>query len=383
MTYLFNPSNEIVAKAAAAALIALFPNLEIISASSTARGFKCFLQSPKGLHPDQIPFIEQKMREFFKNGEIQFFEMVRKSAIEFLNYHGRRKKAQELRSWSDGVIKLVKVGSFVDLCPDVLTYNDELKPSFKLNALISTESSQGKTTYLLEGFSSEDEKGLKEKVKTFKKERENFHLIKLKNQGLLKSAHDSCKLAWTAQGMAYLESFEKAFQPLLEGSEIILPLEPMQDEESLFFSLQRPLAIKSIFSTKTDAENDLGLYSIKENHGYCVFFKNEKREALFEQISLYLKKCLSLLSDEIFVHVRIPKGADRDFFSHLFYSSKLKFEIDDQLSISIYAKDMFDTFWLLFKMEFDKQKNNHIAKMIILSLERLVALTVEAHKGHL
>lgn len=115
------------AEIAAAAVYELYPDVELWGGGDTSTGFFYDFFSS---NPVQEPIIEEKMRQIVREKRpIRTLEMVAFSAGELLKKEGHIVRAEALE---EGLVDLIQIGSFHDLCPGPHLKNTAELAAFKI-----------------------------------------------------------------------------------------------------------------------------------------------------------------------------------------------------------------------------------------------------------
>jgi hypothetical protein len=116
------------AEIAALAVYEIYPNVELWGGGETDTGFLYDFYFP---HPIHIHLIEEKMRLIVKEKRpIRTLEMVAVSARGLLISNGHAIRAEELE---DGLVELIQIGPFHDLCPGPHLKNTAELAAFKIS----------------------------------------------------------------------------------------------------------------------------------------------------------------------------------------------------------------------------------------------------------
>jgi len=116
------------AEIAALAVYEIYPNVELWGGGETDTGFFYDFCFP---HPIHAHLIEEKMRLIVKERRpVRTLEMVAFSARELLISKGQMVRAEELE---DGLVELIEIGSFQDLCPGPHLKNTAELAAFKIS----------------------------------------------------------------------------------------------------------------------------------------------------------------------------------------------------------------------------------------------------------
>lgn len=100
----------------AIAVWSLFPKVQLVSGETTALGFHYDFFFPDPINEEQIPFIEERMRDFMRqNLPIKNMEMMRKNAIELFKHHRQDLKVALLKANVETLVHVCQIGQFYDL----------------------------------------------------------------------------------------------------------------------------------------------------------------------------------------------------------------------------------------------------------------------------
>jgi len=123
------------AEITAAAVFELFPDIELWGGDETPTGFFYDFYFPHPVNPDTLPLIEEKIRQIIRERrEIRTLEMVSFSAKELLKAKGNG-RFEELDIQEKGLIELIQIGAFHDLCAGPHLKNTAEAAAIKLLAI--------------------------------------------------------------------------------------------------------------------------------------------------------------------------------------------------------------------------------------------------------
>jgi len=118
------------AEIAAAAVLKLFPDVELRGGGETSTGFFYEFYFP---HPIHVHLIEEQMRQIVRERRpIRTMEMVAFSASELLRKEGHFARLEEV---GEGLVELIQIDSFHDLCPGPHLKNTAELAAFKIEAI--------------------------------------------------------------------------------------------------------------------------------------------------------------------------------------------------------------------------------------------------------
>ena len=99
------------------AVLALFPGVKLGIGPAIEDGFYYDFDLPEKLTPEDLPKIEEKMREIIKHQhKFERIEIDKQKAIELFEGRGEKYKVELLHAIEDKTVSLYKSGNFVDLC---------------------------------------------------------------------------------------------------------------------------------------------------------------------------------------------------------------------------------------------------------------------------
>lgn len=115
------------AEIAAAAVVEVYPNVELQGGGETSIGFSYEFYIP---HPVHLHLIEEKMRQIVREKRpIRTLEMVGFSATELFKSQGQEARAEEVE---EGLVDVIQIGSFHDLSPGPHLKNTGELAAFKI-----------------------------------------------------------------------------------------------------------------------------------------------------------------------------------------------------------------------------------------------------------
>lgn len=100
-----------------AAVLELFPNVQLVGGGPTSWGFYYDFQFSTPFQPHFLTLIEDRMRHMVKHvAPVKTLEMVQTSAAELLQHQGQLIKAKQAIMSPTPLVKLAQFGKFIDLC---------------------------------------------------------------------------------------------------------------------------------------------------------------------------------------------------------------------------------------------------------------------------
>lgn len=121
------------AEIAATAVYESYPDVRLLGGGETPTGFFYDFYFP---HPIHVHLIEEKMKHIVREKRpIRTLDMIAFSAAELLKSQGHLARSEELED-VDGLVQLIQIGSFHDLCPGPHLKNTAELAAFKISAEI-------------------------------------------------------------------------------------------------------------------------------------------------------------------------------------------------------------------------------------------------------
>jgi hypothetical protein len=268
------------AEIAAAAVYELYPDVRLLGGGETPSGFSYDFYFP---HPIHLHLIEEKMKHIVREKvAIRTLDMVAFSASELLKSQGHALRAEELEGES-GLVQLIQIGSFHDLCPGPHLKNTAELAAFK----ISSESLPDNRLRIV-GWCHRSKDGLKQFLKDLGNYTEASQLGE--QMGLWKGA------IWLPQGLRMKQQLieflkRKWFNGALEVSG------PLTDD---------PMEIHRTLRKPKVAEVWMG--ASQETHMQISFFGKDEGE--FISFLQLIGKTLTILG---FEHSNDPMGRESDY----------------------------------------------------------------------
>jgi hypothetical protein len=124
--------NRTAAEIAAAALVEMFPDIELRGGGATSLGFFYDFYFPHPISPQVEVLVEEQMRRIARERRpIRTLEMIPKSARPFLLKEGRSFRVKEIDE-EESLVEIIQIGSFFDLSRGPHLKNSHEISSFKL-----------------------------------------------------------------------------------------------------------------------------------------------------------------------------------------------------------------------------------------------------------
>jgi len=159
------------AKLFAAAIQLRYPKASIVTAEADSFGFTCEFLTQERFSQEFFPYLEETVQDFLRRKQVRVFEMVRDSAIPWLQASGNRRRAKELTSWSEGLISMVEIEGYGDFAEEFFDLEHALETlhGAKLVALEEVFDEKRKLYQIkLQGIGADSSQELKELVKRAK-----------------------------------------------------------------------------------------------------------------------------------------------------------------------------------------------------------------------
>jgi len=374
----------------AAAVVELFPGTLLVQGGETPLGFYYDFIFPFVFKKEFLPLLEERMRQIKKEvRSIQLLEMMPKNAAEFLLYHGLDIRAEAASKVLDSTTQVFRMDSFVDLCEEGAGADSGIIGVFKLQEVQPIEE----TTRIF-GTAFEN----KQELKTFLKKIDNLPGLDHKQLGIELSLFSKIEDSWIwhPKGEIVRNLWLQFWQAehLKQNFHIIrsFPL----DMEVSHLEYHRKTKIrrvaecnyKEIIDTK-EALTDLfevRPYFTDRVHLFCESSKIEEEVISSLQFILTTSK----IFDFEFEVLQVPswRGKNDQWLSQLVKGAGIDVQFDlrreksEHSMLEICTTDALGRKWVISFLKVDFQKNI-ILRSSFVSLERLIALGLERHKGRL
>ncbi len=198
----------------AAAVFETFPQIELLGGGEDSVGFFYDFYFPHPTHPELLVSIEEKMRQIIREMRpVKTLEMVPFSAKELLKKEGHLHRLEDWEEW-EGLVELIQIHSFTDLCPGPHLKNTAEAGAFKL----LTIESLGDGQIRIEGVAHFSKKDLKELLKKLHTYAERKHQKIGEERGLWALLDEA--LIWRKKGLVVKEQLIQFLKErLFAGSE--------------------------------------------------------------------------------------------------------------------------------------------------------------------
>lgn len=201
------------AQVLAVAVSSLFPKAQLVSGESTSLGFYYDFFFHEPITKEQIPFIEERMRDFMRQDmPFKLMEMMRKNAIELFKYHHQDLKVALLKANVETLVHVCQLGSFYDLAyPPFVETTKDIGVIKLLDISPLTLSLPGKPSLKLtriQGTAFPTQRELKDFLKKNEAAKERDHRLLGKAMHLFESLEEACPgcWAWHSKGVLLRET---------------------------------------------------------------------------------------------------------------------------------------------------------------------------------
>jgi threonyl-tRNA synthetase len=186
----------------AIAVCSLFPKAQLVSGEATSLGFYYDFFFPEPISWEQIPFIEERMRDFMRQDlPIKQLEMMRKNAIELFKHHKQDLKVVLLKANVETLVHVCQIGHFYDLAhPSFVATTKQVGVIKLLDMTPLTISLPGRPQLHLtriQGTAFPDQASLKQFLKMAEAAKERDHRVIGKEMQLFTHLEESCPGCWS------------------------------------------------------------------------------------------------------------------------------------------------------------------------------------------
>lgn len=196
----------------AAAVCSLFPKVQLVSGEATSLGFYYDFFFPEPISAEQLPFIEDRMRDFIRQGlSIKVMEMMRKNVIELFKHHHQDLKAVLLKANVETLVHVVQIGHFYDLgYPSMVETTQQIGVIKLLDISSLTLSLPGRPNLALtriQGTAFPDNISLKQFLKRAETAKQRDHRTLGKEMHLFTTFDETCPgcFSWLPKGAVIRE----------------------------------------------------------------------------------------------------------------------------------------------------------------------------------
>ena len=186
----------------AIAVCSLFPKTKLVSGEATSLGFYYDFFLPEPISSEQLPFIEERMRDFMRRDlPFKTMEMMRKNAIELFRHHGQDLKAVLLKAEVETLVHVCQIENFYDLgYPPFVETTKQIGVFKLLDISPLTVSLPGRPNLSLtriQGTVFPDQTSLKQFLKMSEAAKLRDHRKIGKEMGLFTAFDDTCPGCWS------------------------------------------------------------------------------------------------------------------------------------------------------------------------------------------
>lgn len=199
------PLRQSAAEIAACAFCEIFPDALLVEGVISDIGFHYDFVLNQNLDQSVLPIIEERMYALIQQSpSIDVLEMMRENAVNYFSHKGQEIKAQLVAIFPSNIVKVFKMGDFIDLCSELPQKNIKEIKAFKLQK-ISPETvflpEIGKLEVLrLSGTCFSDSYALKQFLKRCEKAKKRDHRLLGQELGLFNQENGSEGCIWTPKG---------------------------------------------------------------------------------------------------------------------------------------------------------------------------------------
>ncbi len=370
------------AEIAAAAIFEIFPKVELLGGGETSTGFVYHVLFPHPIHKETLDLVEERMRQIIREKRpIKTLEMVPFSASELLKREGHHQRAGELEG--EGLVELIQIGSFTDLCEGPHLKNTSELGAFKILSIEPMEEQVVRITGCV--YPSKQE--LKDFLKRFRDYSEINHLKIGQRIGFWLVVEEG--IVWTGKGIKAREKLIEFFKRQLwprEIQEISAPLSAARPE--LYAAIAEkmkklPLHIGEIGCWPNDSwEPESGLFENSEEtriQKISYFPPGQIEEETISSLQT-IDKTLNILGFKCCIRLAYRKRSEKSFqkFQRVLEKLNWKAEIelrDGPAQLEFLIEDGLGRYWSALQM-----KGEDVIAINI-SVEKMFALLLEKNVG--
>ncbi|CDZ81153.1 Threonine--tRNA ligase 2 [Candidatus Rubidus massiliensis] len=252
-----------------------FPELEIISCETDQTFFSCEFFIKKAIDEQFFPHFEREIKEFIKEGkEIKLLEMTRSNAIDMFHYYQLDDQVERLENLSDGLVSIVQIDDFFNLCKGPIVSSSNEIGVVKLLELETLPSKPFEMVrQRITGTVFDNLQSLKQFLKRYDQYKKKDHRLLGPQMGLLTSLDDDNTWIWEEKGVILKkiikQNWEQSIQKL--GFQIIQT--PRVLNKSFEKGKQKALE-------KEWFEDSEYFYTQNLKFAHALYFKSKKRSYL-------------------------------------------------------------------------------------------------------
>lgn len=202
MTDALRTLRHTAAELLAISVSSLFPKAQLVSGEATSLGFYYDFFFPETITVEQLPFIEERMRDFIRQRlPIKIMEMMRKNAVELFKHHRQDLKVALLKENMETLVHVCQIGQFYDLAYPPFVETTQEIGAIKLTEVHSFVASlpgrPNLTLTRIQGTAFPDSSSLKQFLKLTEGAKERDHRLLGKAMGLFTVFEDACPGCWS------------------------------------------------------------------------------------------------------------------------------------------------------------------------------------------
>lgn len=365
----------------------MFPDVFLQGGQVTSWGFYYDFIMDRPFSSEFLVFLEEKMRQNSKkNFSVQSSEMVASNASSYFASLGRRDLEERL-SYQEGLVSIVQIGDFVDLCSFPLPVNLSLISHFKLLEGISIAGGVRIVGCVFQE---------KEELKKFLKNRESLaqkgHLYLAQKEHLLKPTKKGW--IWLPQGEEMRHSLASFWRrEIVESGWVPISTPCRSLHEMIYFhtSLLKeggpPTAEINFLPLEGEKEEGLleTAYGFTDRFFFPYLLQKELSIRLISSLQLIIKilKMLSFKYELILSFTGGQVSVKKSLEEAIEKSGKqANSQRGEESGFDFYVEDILGRKWKISSIRVDVQKKMVIGN-VFYSQERLFALLLEQNKKDL
>ncbi len=186
----------------ALAVSSLFPKVQLVSGEATSLGFYYDFFLSESIDVNQLPFIEERMRDFMRQDlPIKVMEMMRKNAIELFKHHHQNLKVALLKANVETLVHICQIGHFYDLGYPPFVKTTKQMGAIKLINIdhipVSLPGHPSLTLTRIQGTAFPDQASLKQFLKKAEEAKHRDHRLLGKEMHLFTTFDETCPGCWS------------------------------------------------------------------------------------------------------------------------------------------------------------------------------------------
>jgi hypothetical protein len=366
--------NRTAAHIAAAALVEVFPGIELMGEENSSIGFAYTFFSEKDLPFQAVELIEMQMRQIIREKRIiRSLEMVPVSARALLKKEGRLQQAEQIEG--KGLVELVQIGSFCALGTGAFLKNSAQVGGFKLFSIESI----GDRGFCLSGVAASSKDELNLFLKKLRAYFNQNHITVGVQKGFWRvlKGEMTGEVIWLKEGLLFLEEIKNTLRTHLLGKTLEVSANSLFEETRPYLSLCELLqvgAVSEFYQLDSQAfDPEIGFLE-GEGGIQLNLFAPLFSKTVIESFLHSIQKTLMILGFKPRFLVK-GKGLEEEgvlLLTHALQGLKFSFEKGGSPCLEFLVKDSLGREWCVFA--FRKQGKSFLLDS---SLERLIALLLE------